>query len=97
MESVNVSEIKGLLLRAQKDISLAIHWIENKILIGEINRPEILIEKKPRKKRTPKVKIENSLPSVLLNPGEKFSDGNHPFYGKRRGRKKKEATVPTEE
>ncbi len=51
MESVNVSEIKGLLLRAQKDIALAVHWIENKILIGEINRPEILAEKKPRKEK----------------------------------------------
>ncbi len=93
MERVNVSEIKGLLLRAQKDIALAIHWIDTKILIGEINRPEILAEKKARKKRVPKVKVDDSSPIVL----NLVKDGNHPFYGKKRGRKKKEAPVPTDE
>ncbi len=88
MDTVQVSEIRTLLGRMQIDLSIVLHAMDTKILVGEINRPATSMEKKPRKKRTPKVKVEDSSPSCNL--ADKFLDSN-PFYNKpKRGRKKKE-------
>lgn len=57
METVKVSEILDLVKKIHKDAQTTIHFLEGRILIGEINHPESPVEKKPRKKRTPKVKI----------------------------------------
>lgn len=95
MEVVKVSEILDLVKKIHKDAQMVIHFLEGRTLVGEINRPANLVEKKPRKKRTPKVKVEDFPPPALnpLNP----VDADHPFYGKKRGRKKKEADMPIEE
>jgi len=57
MEIVNVSEVKSLVLKAQTALAVALHALNTKILIGEINHPETPVEKKVRKKRTRKVKV----------------------------------------
>ena len=101
MESVNVSDIKNLLIRAQVSIVVALHDLDTKILIGEINRPATMVEKKPRKKRTQKVKAENfplpDSPPEDQGPFIKLAEkDDHPFYGKKRERKKKESDMPVE-
>ena len=54
MDTVNVSEITSLMLKAQAALAVALHALNTKILVGEINRPEAPVEKKPRKRRTKK-------------------------------------------
>ena len=57
MDIVNLSEVKSLILKAQTSLAVALHALNTKILIGEINHPETPVEKKVRKKRTRKVKV----------------------------------------
>ena len=66
MESIHVSEVKSLILKAQTALSVALHALNTKILVGEINHPETPAEKKPRKKRTPKVKVVEIPPPTPL-------------------------------
>lgn len=66
MESIHVEEIKKVLTGVKSTVEVLLHAISNKILIGEINRPNVPAEKKPRKKRTPKVKV--------VDPGVAFAD-----------------------
>ena len=89
MEVVKVSEILDLVKKIHKDAQMVIHFLEGRTLVGEINRPEILAEKKVRKKRIPRIVEDFFSPPC----GEK-----NPFYDKpKKERKKKEAIVPTEE
>ena len=57
MDVINISEIRKYLGRMQIDLEIVLHAIDTKVLVGEINRPEAPAEKKPRKKRTRKVKV----------------------------------------
>jgi len=112
METINLSEIKRLILEAQRSLAIALHAIETKVLIGEINRPE---PPKPRRNRRKKAEIEaakgtsdsgrfRDVPPV--EHAEKFpetlkslSEDKSPFYVKpKKGRKKKVAPYePTDE
>ncbi len=89
METVKVSEILDLVKKIHKDAQTAIHYLEGRILIGEINRPDMPAEKKPRKKRTRKVKpVPDFQPPNTLPD----ADESNPFYGKKK-REKKEPVV----
>ena len=101
MDTVQLSDIRSLLSKAQASIAVALHDLDTKILIGEINRPETPVEKKPRKKRTRKIKVEGFPPPVPPSEDQDpftrlVEKDDHPFYGKKRERKKKEAIVPIE-
>lgn len=72
---INVSDIKKLIATAHATLCVVIRALDTKILVGEINRPADLAEKKSRKKRTKKVKygepgmivadmLDSSLPDV---------------------------------
>ncbi len=94
MEVVKVSEILDLVKKIHKDAQMVIHFLEGRTLVGEINRPANLVDKKPRKKRVPKVKVEDFPPPVDPSEGTKgIEDSDHPFYGKKRERKKKESDI----
>jgi hypothetical protein len=97
MDTVQLSDIRSLLSKAQASIAVALHDLDTKILIGEINRPAIMVEKKLRKKRTPRAKVEDFLPPISPNPVDESLDADHPFYGKKREGKKKEVIVPAKE
>ena len=87
MEIIRVSEIKDLLERAHKSLSIALHVLETKILVGEINRPEIFKAKRVYKK---KIKTEVKV-SVPFNPDVNLPEDQNTFYSKpKRIRRKKE-------
>ena len=90
MEIIKLSEVKDLLSKSHKLLSVVLHALENKALIGEINRPSVSAEKKPRKKRTPiepGMIIANILDSSL--PEDKS-----PFFTRPKGRRKKALYEP---
>ena len=98
METVNVSEIRSLLLKAQSSLAVALHGIENKTLIGEINRPTNSPPKIKRKRRTKK-EIEKEYHTErhegIPEPTEPLPDADEgsTFYGKKKKREKKVAEV----
>jgi len=96
MEIINVSEIKSLVIKAQTALSVALHALNTKILIGEINHPETPAEKKPRKKRTRKVKmdLEKEYQTERHEPLS-LPDGDvgSTFYTPKKKKEKKEPTV----
>ncbi len=102
MDTVHVNDLRMMAEEAKRIVNQAIDCIikaiDTKILVGDINRPA---EKKPRKKRTRKVKVEDFPPHISSPPDGGLPSlaekDDHPFYGKKRGRKKKEVTVPAEE
>ncbi len=79
MESLEVKEIISRLKGAKSGIvyhlDMLISDMENKIIIGEINRPVVEKVKKIRKKRTPKVKgeaiLEPEIPKIEDKPRRK--------------------------
>ena len=86
--------------KIHKDAQTAIHYLEGRSLIGEINRPSVSAEKKPRKKRTPKVKIKE-----VWSPGKESVPSNPPedkniFYNAKtviKRSRKKALYSPTDE
>ena len=69
METINLSEIKRLLRRAQIDIEVVLHAMETKILVGEINRPEA-----PKPKRIYRKKVKDRSPDPNSVRGIPMSD-----------------------
>lgn len=94
MESIHVSDLRAIAERAKalaiEAIDEIIDAIDNKILVGDIHRPT---GKKPRKKRTRKLKPVEDFPSV--NPENEVekdfpdADKGNTFY-KTEPKKKRE-------
>jgi len=89
MEIVKVSEILDLVKKIHKDAQTAIHYLEGRSLIGEINRPSVSAEKKPRKKRTPKVKVIEPGMIIANILDSSLPEDKSPFFTKPKGRRKK--------
>lgn len=92
MESIHVSVLKALAERAKllanEAIDEIIGAIDTKILVGNIHVPQ---EKKPRKKRTRKVKTQDFPAPAHIMPEKDLpdtTDESHPFYGKKKREKK---------
>ncbi len=103
MENViNVSDVKSLIAKAHATLCVVLHALETKVLVGEINRPGIPAEKKPRKKRTRKVKmnLEKEYQADRIGPPLQKplnlpdADKDNPFYAKpKKERKKREKKI----
>jgi len=83
MEIVNVSEVKSLILKAQTALAVALHALNTKILIGEINHPSDSPPKIKRKRRTkkemgaaPKMDLEKEYQAGRIPPILSASDAN---------------------
>ena len=95
METIHVTELRAIAERAKglvdEAIDEIIEAIDTKILVGNIHVPA---EKKPRKKRTRKVKPEKAFVGMTEHPDTKTDlpdlDKNNPFYVRKK-REKKEA------
>ena len=66
--TINLSDVKKLIATAHATLCVVIHALDTKILVGEINRPEPLAEKKPRKRRTKKEMEVCQPKSSMRNP-----------------------------
>jgi len=113
VETVKVSEILDLVRKIHKDAQTAIHYLEGRILIGEINHPSTFSPPKIRKRRTkkemevaPKVKMDlekeyqiERLPTLIPTLQEKnLPEDKDPFFAKaKRVYKKREKKVPVVE
>ena len=62
METVKVSEILDLVKKIHKDAQTAIHYLEGRILIGEINHPSTFSPPKIVRKRRTKKEMELAPP-----------------------------------
>jgi hypothetical protein len=92
METLTVKEVLSELEKIKKLVVIVLSDLQRKTLIGEINHPVAPAEKKPRKKRTRKVKAtEFPPPPPPLLPD---ADKGNTFYGKPKKKKeKKDAEV----
>ena len=88
MESIHVSELRARLVDFKEGILESVNAIieamDTKILVGNIHMP---VEKKPRKKRTRKVKVAEFPPPKVEAPLPDADEGNT-FYGKKKREKK---------
>jgi len=94
MEIVKVSEILDLVKKIHKDAQTAIHYLEGRSLVGEINRPNVSAEKKPRKKRTPKLKVIEPGMIIANILDSSLPEDKSPFFTKPKGRRKKALYEP---
>jgi len=88
MDTIHVSELRAIAERAKTLVNDAIDEItgaiDTKILVGNIHVPA---EKKPRKKRTRKVKIVE-FPPPKADASLPDADEGSTFYGKKKREKK---------
>ncbi len=98
METIHVSELRTTLIDLREEIKESINAIikaiDTKILVGEINRPEVPVEKKVRKKRTPKVVEPGLVVANILDAS--LPEDKSTFYGKKRGRRGRKTSAPSE-
>ena len=103
METVNVSDVKGLISKAHATLCVVLHALDTKILVGEINRPSDSVVKIKRKRRTKKEIALNATAGHIKMDLEKeyqaerheplnLSDGDagSTFYTPKKERKKRE-------
>jgi len=87
MDTIHVSDLKAIAERARVLVDEAIDEIivaiDTKILVGNIHVPA---EKKPRKKRTRKVRVPE-FPPPKGEPSLPDADKNSTFYGKKKEKK----------
>ena len=100
-ETIKVSDIKKFISQAHATLSIVLHALETRTLIGIINQPGTPVEKKPRKRRTKKEIALNATAGHIKMDLEKEyqaerqeplnlpdGDKNSTFYGKKKREKK---------
>ena len=110
METIKIFEIKRLIWEAQRSLAIALHAIETKVLIGEINRPEAPKPKRIYRKKAEIETIKRSSASGRFRDvppvehAEKFpetlkslSEDKSPFYAKPKKGKGKGLYEPSNE
>ena len=67
-EIIKVSDLKSLVSKAHATLCVIIHALDTKVLVGEINRPEMPVAKFARKRRTKKEMEVRQPKSSMRNP-----------------------------
>ena len=84
METLTMKEIVGILVFIENEISNLIDDIHKKVIIGEINRPEV-----PKAKRAYRKKVKFQGTKILEVPSTTLPEDQNTFYVKpKKGRRK---------